>query len=389
MNAPTTPAPPVAERRRWSLAVAMVSVAVFGLSVGQAAPLISLLLETRGIDATLNGLSAATTSVGIVLGPWLAQRGIRLLGISRFLLLCFALDILLFLSMKLFDGLAAWFVLRFLLGLVGSNIFTASEAWINSLAGSVGRGRIVGLYGAMLSAGFGIGPLLLALTGIDGWAPFIANTVIVLVAMIPLLAIRDPGGALGTKPTTAPWTIVARAPVVFLTVLLFGVFEMALMVLLPVWGLRSGLGEKFGAATLSAIYLGAITLQVPIGFLSDRIGRLPVLQLCGAVGLVGALLLATQALPTLWLFALLFVWGGTVSAIYVMALSMAGDRFSGSDLVSANAALISVYGLGSLTGPVLGGVAMDYWNPQGLPAAFAVLFAAFLLMTWRAAYARS
>ena len=42
------------------------------------------------------------------------------------------------------------------------------------------------------------------------------------------------------------------------------------MALLPIWGVRSGLTERLAAATLSAVYLGSIVLQVLIGWLSDR-----------------------------------------------------------------------------------------------------------------------
>ena len=50
--------PTTARERRWSLAAAIASVTVFGLSVGQGGPLMPLLLEERGTDTTLNGLNA-------------------------------------------------------------------------------------------------------------------------------------------------------------------------------------------------------------------------------------------------------------------------------------------------------------------------------------------
>ena len=67
-----------------------------------------------------------------------------------------------------------------------------------------------------------------------------------------------------------------------------------------------------------------------------------------------------------------------------MALSMAGDRFRGGDLVSVNAAMIIAYGLGGLVGPPVGGAAMDVRNPQGLLWLFVLLFAGLLAGTWRA-----
>ncbi len=166
-----------------------------------------------------------------------------------------------------------------------------------------------------------------------------------------------------------------------LAVGLFGLYETAVLSLLPVWGLRVGLGDKLAAAVISAIYFGAIALQVPVGWLSDKISRQAAMRLCGIAGLAGAALLPilSSSLPPL--FLLLFFWGGLASGIYPVALSIAGERFRGAELIAANAALIVSYGLGSLLGPVLGGAAMDLWNPQGLPVLLALLFAGFLIVT--------
>ncbi len=326
-----------AAERRWNLAAAISSVTVFGMGIGLGGPLLSLVLEARGVDATLNGLNAASTFLGVILGPLLTPRAVGRFGIRRFLLGCFALDVALFLLMKLVDSIGAWFLLRMMLGIVGSSIFTTTEAWINLLSDDAERGRILGLYIASLSAGFGIGPLLLSITGTAGWTPFIAASVIVAVAAIPLLAAGDDTRALGRAPTQSPFAVFTRQPILIFIVALFGLYEAAIMTLLPIWGVRIGLGYKLGAATVSAIYFGAIALQVPIGWLSDKIER---------------------------------------------RLAMAGERFRGAELVSVNAAIVIGYGLGALVGPVLGGAAMDACNPQGLPALLALLFAVLAATTF-------
>jgi MFS family permease len=377
----TAPLPATSSERRWSLAAAIASVTVFGLSIGQSAPLLSLLLEARGIDVTLNGLNAGAAFLGVIVGPLLAPRCVRWLGIRNFLLVCFSLDMTLVLALKVFDSVAAWFALRALLGLVGSGIFTSGEAWINLLAGDVGRGRIIGLYAAALSAGFGIGPLLLSVTGIEGWSPFIANAAITALAGLPLLGVGNLSRAFGRERGASPLTMFARAPVILGAVAMFGLYEAALMTLLPIWGVRIGLSERLAAATLSAVYFGSIVLQVLIGWLSDKLPRIAALRLCGVVGLLGAILVVNVAASPPTLFCVLFVWGGIASGIYPVALSMVGDRFRGTELVTVNAAMIIAYGLGALAGPALGGVAMDIRNPQGLLWLFALLFACLLAAT--------
>ena len=371
----------IASERRWSLAAAIASVTVFGLSIGQGAPLLPLLLEERGISVTLNGLNAGAVFVGVIVGPLLAPRCVRRIGIRNFLLACFAVDVVLTLALKAFDSIAAWFVLRAMLGLVGSSVFTTGEAWINQLAGDKGRGRIIGLYAAALSAGFGTGPLLLALSGIAGWSPFIANAAITASAALPLLGAGNDASSFGRGRGASPLTMFARAPLIVGVVAIFGVFEASLMALLPIWGVRIGLSVTLAAACLSAVYFGSIVLQVLIGWLSDWLSRIAALRLCGVVGLLGALLVAS-VVPSPWvLFCVLFVWGGIAAGIYPVALSMAGDRFRGTELVTVNAAMVIAYGCGALVGPALGGVAMEIRNPQGLLWLFALLFVCLLAAT--------
>jgi MFS family permease len=380
-NPSTAPVPPTARQRRWSLAAAIASVTVFGVSIGQGTPLLSLLLEARGIDATLNGLNAAAVFAGVIVGPLLAPRGVRAFGMRNFLLLCFALEIVVCPLLKLFPGLGAWFALRAFSGMLGSSIFTSSEAWINRLAGDTGRGRIVGLYAAALSAGIGIGPLLLSLTGIAGWPPFIVNAAIVAAATLPLFRVADITQDFGRERGAHPFTMFARAPLILLSVASFGLYEATLLALLPIWGIRLGFSPDLAAATLSAVYIGSVALQLPIGWLSDKTARLTMLRVCGATGLLGAIGMAAWAAPSPAMLGVIALWGGIVTGIYPVALSMAGDRFRGSELVTVNAAMIIAYGLGALVGPGLGGAAMDLWNPQGLLWFFVLLFAAFLAAT--------
>ena len=145
-----------------------------------------------------------------------------------------------------------------------------------------------------------------------------------------------------------------------LAVALYGVFEATTFALLPIWGVRVGLAPAEAAATLTAIGIGSLALQVPIGWLSDRLARRAVLRLCGAAGLMGALLLPFLAGSPPMLFLALVLWGGCAGGIYPVALGMAGARFRGAELLGANAAVIIAYGLGSLVGPALGGAAMDF-----------------------------
>jgi MFS family permease len=367
--------------RRWGLAAAISSITVFGVGVGIGGPLLSLVLEAHGTDSSMTGLNAAVSFIGVVLGPLAVPRMVARFGFKHFLLTAVPLSTVFFLLLKAFDNLFVWFGLRFFEGLVGSAIFAATEAWISQLAGAETRGRTMGIYTAALSAGFATGPIVLSQTGTAGWSPFVARAAIAAVATLPLLAV---GGGSGKSdlPGPHPLKMMTRMKPVVMIVIFFAMYEATTVTLLPVWGERAGLSLATAAALISPVFVGAILFQIPVGLLSDLAGRTVTMRVCAGLGMVGAAALPALAAHTPSLAIVLMIWGGFTTGLYPIALATIGDRFDGADLLNANAGLIIAYGAGAFIGPILGGAAMDLWNPHGIAVLLTAMFAVLLLATW-------
>ena len=79
-----------------------------------------------------------------------------------------------------------------------------------------------------------------------------------------------------------------------------------------------------------------------------------------------------------YLWALIFFWGAAGYGTYTIALVELGDRYTGTVLLTANAAYAIMWGVGGLSGPPLTGVVMDVVGPDGFLYLLAVLFAALL-----------
>ncbi|HEX4674933.1 MAG TPA: MFS transporter, partial [Steroidobacteraceae bacterium] len=162
--------------------------------------------------------------------------------------------------------------------------------------------------------------------------------------------------------------LLRAAPIVMLAALTAGLVESTDISLLPVFGLRRGLNESAALALVTVFLVGNVLLQLPISAFADRFGRLRVLAFCGATSVIGPLLL-TSSLHTPWLlWPLLLLWGGTMYGFYAQGIALLGDSYPTEDLAAANSVFVVVYCLGGLVGPGLGGLAMDWWTPQGLIA---------------------
>ena len=368
-----------AERRR-SIAGAIGCAAVFTVTLGMTVPLMSLILERDGWGETIIGLNAATYAVSMVLFAPLVPRLIRTLGAVPMMVGSLAITATTILLLAAFRDIVAWFGLRVLMGATIGALFAVSEAWINQVAAGAARGRTVGVYIIVVTAGLASGPLVIPLVGIDGWTPFVVAFAFVVVAGLPLLWAWPLAPAFASAPSIRAWAFVGAAPRLMAAVALVGVFFGTVEALLPVYGVKEGMALSGAVAMLSVVVLGNMVLLYPIGWLADRFAPGPIILVCGAVLLTGsaALPFVTDIPALLW--PVLLIWGGGAGGLYAVAMTVLGRRYSGTNLVAGAAAFTMVYGIGNLAGPALGGAAMDLWGPIGLPIVLAGVCLAFVVL---------
>ena len=358
----------------WRAVAAVIAcLSVFDVTLGLTYPLLSLILEARGISATWVGANAAMTPLGLVLAAPAVLPLARRLGSWRLALLCIATTAATLVLLRLSGDLRAWFLLRFLLGGAIGMLFALSEAWINALATEATRGRIIGLYSSVLSLGFATGPFLLTWTGSVGWTPFVVALTFLAWSIPPLLWARDAAPDLARDERASLGAFASRAPTMLAAVAAFAIFDTAIMALFPVYALRHGMSEAAAASAVGVLIVGNVVLQPVIGWIADRWSRQGMLLCCALLTACGsALVPAVMGSAMLW--PLVLVWGAAGFGVYTMALADLGARFSGPMVVAGAAAFTATWGVGGILGPVLGGSAMQHFGPHGLPFMLGVTF---------------
>ncbi|MFT5112004.1 MAG: MFS family permease [Parasphingorhabdus sp.] len=369
-----------------NLIAACAAITVFGFAFGTTYPLLSLLLEDRGISTNMIGINAAMMPIGILLFsgviPIISQRyGSRIVAILAALITAF-----LVLGYKIFDSLEAWFILRLLQGMSISTLFVLSEAWIVQFSSDQHRGRIVAIYGSILAASFGAGPALIGWIGIHGWAPFIIGFIVVLAGVVPLFYI-DESKSPAAEETAASsiMSFMPKAPTLLLAVVIFGIYDAAVLSLLPIYGLQSGLDLPTAANALTALIVGNVIFQFPIGWLADKYPKRLILGCCaGLTAVFMAMLPWVIGKPLMW--PVLILAGTFGYGIYSVSLAALGDRFRGQELVTGSSAFAVMWGIGALVGSVGGGLSMQIFGLHGLPfficVTYLILLVFLLLRTW-------
>lgn len=374
--------PEGAARRELLAVVATASLASVTISLGL--PLLSIVLHGHGVDAFTIGLNTTAGALGSLAAAPLADRIARRLGAVRTMQAALAVAALTFLLFPLAVDLWLWGLWRILLGAAGAVLFIVSEAAINALAPPERRGRIVALYATAFSVGYAAGPLLLAATGSEGAAPFLLAAGFLLLAALPLRRVagidRLLAGSGGGAGGPGPWALLARAALPFTGVLVYAVLETSFFALLPVYVLAAGLAERRAALLLAVWIAGGIALQLPLGWLADRIGGRRTLALCAAASMVALLLLDPAVRAGLWVWPLLLLAGGTMGALYTTSLVLVGERFRAAELMRANAAFVVSFQLGLLVGPALVGLVMAGLGPAAFAWPLAAAAGALLLL---------
>ena len=356
------------------IAVSIAAIGIFCLTLGLSYPLLALILDSMGISTSLIGLNAAMTPLGIIVSSPFMPSLARRFGAWRLCVysLCMAAVILFLLAV--FRDVTVWFPLRFLLGVVNTGIFITSETWINQLAPPRIRGRIIGLYTTVAAAGFALGPLAIAIIGSQGWLPFLVGVVGILLALPLVTSARAHLPDFNGPEKASTFSFFLMAPLLLLAVAFAALFDQVMISLLPIYSLRHGLAESTASYLLMVLIVGNVLLQIPIGWLADRISRKNLLCYLAFGTVAGCIFLVWLIEGSILIWPMLFVWGAVAFGTYTVAMVELGDRFSGTLLLAGNSAFGIMWGIGGIIGPSIAGTAMDLLGPEGLPITVGVLF---------------
>jgi MFS family permease len=352
---------------------------MFGLTYSLTAPLIAFRLVERGLDETWIGVNAGMHAVGTLLIapalPWLAAR----LGVRRLVLAALLLAVLVLVAFAGSPPVWTWFALRLLLGAASEVLFVLSETWTNHLSTEATRARSMAAFTAAMSVGFALGPLLLSMTRTTGALPFLVGAVPPLAAMLLIGVPRLIEPEMHGPNRANPLLTLRLAPVAMAATALNAAVETAGLSFLALYATSLGWGELRATGLVSVMMVGAIVLQLPVGWLGDRVDRMWLVSGLALASAAGALLWPV-VLGQEWLaYAVVFAWGGAFVGIYTLMLTVVGSRFQGADLVAIYAAMGLLWGAGALVGPPLAGLAMDA-APHGLP--FFVAFTCLLFLAF-------
>lgn len=343
-----------------------------------------------GVRGSMEGFSAGTMSlvmsgyfVGFLGGSRLAPRMIRRVGHVRvFAALGSFISAVLILYPAIPDP-AAWALLRVMIGFCFSGVYVVAESWLNDSATNETRGQTLSIYLIVQMVGIVTAQLAINTGDPGGFVLFIIPSVLVSVSFAPLLLSASPAPVHEvTKPMTLKQLLDVSPLGMVGAFLLGGVFA-AQFGMAPVYGTSVGMSVGQISIFVSAIFVGGMVLQYPVGWISDRMDRrVLIFWLAVAASLttlIGAIAGGTFGV----LLAVAFLTGGISNPLYSLFIAYTNDYLDPEDMAAASGGLIFVNGVGAVAGPVSVGWMMSVFGASGF---FIYMLGLFVVMAIYAGY---
>ena len=367
----------------FSVSALLISVGILMLGGGLLGTLLSVRMTLEAFDATTTGLVMSAYFLGLMVGAQQAGHVIHRAGHIRAFAVFAALANAAVLGHSLYLDAYLWAALRVLSGFSIAGLYMVIESWLNERATSETRGRIFSVYQVVAFAALGSGQLLLYVGDPAGTELFVIAALLMGLALIPVAITRAEYPKAPERHRMALRATLGRTPLAGVTTVSAGLINGAIFAMTPVFGLSTGIGVDGIALLMSAIIFGGVLLQWPIGQLSDRLGRRPLLIAVGAGTTVVATTLAVaDFLPLSLLIPVAAMFGGVSFTLYPLSVSHANDVLQPKDFVSVSGTLLFFWGLGATLGPTAAGQVMAYIGPRGLFLFVAVVATLIALCAW-------
>ena len=370
-----------------TIAPGMVMISFSAIALGAAfggyLPLIALWMETLEVSFQQIGIVSGASALGIIcsayFAPHLAQKYGYVVTINIGLIIAAIMTVL----FRYTEYYAAWLAIRFIGGLGLGLHWVLTEAWLANIVSDHGRTRVMAIYATAISVGFAAGPGIIWLFGFVTPTPFYLIAAFLLIAALPIYTLRGHEPNAEFSSGGSPLLLIRRAPTVASACIVAGGVDLALISLVPAMVARSPGAEPVLALSLvPAMALGTMLLQYPIAIMADRYGLRKVSIIIATTGLSFCSLIPFFLDSIIIAIGVAFLGAGLVYGLYSIGLAMLSKRFTGGEIVAANAGFVIIFEAANLMGPGIAGVLLDMNIRLGLPIFMISIGVFYLVISW-------
>ncbi len=368
-----------------SITPPLISLFIVMLGTGYFNTYASLRISIYGHSNWVVGIMNSAYYLGVMLGSIYIERLIERIGhIRTFAIFASVNSVVIVVQSFIIDPIS-WSIFRFLVGFCTSGFFIVMESWVLLSTEIRKRGKVLSLYMVTLYTAQGSGQFILSVAPLDSTVPFAIIIFLSSLSILPVCMMKSSGPLILESSITNFFQVLKKAPLGPIGCLIAGLIMSSFYSLVPIFAKRIDLTIEQLALVMGLTIFGGLILQWPIGYLSDIFDRRKVL-----VGIVFVLMVLTFVLfyspifPYSLLLTLMILFGGASFTIYPLSITYTCDYFSEKNIIGVASALLIIYGVGCILGPLVCPIFMDFLGPAGIFLFLAIISAIYILFAmWR------
>ena len=272
-----------------------------------------------------------------------------------------------------------WTISRFITGISLVSCYVVTESWLNDRATNKNRGQLLSAYMMVIYFGLALGMLLLNISKPEQYEPFILVSILLSVALVPILLTKRPAPKFKKIETISIYELYKISPLGSLSSFFTGIIHAAFFSLIAVYATKANYTLLETSVLLFISTIAGVIGQGPIGYLSDNFDRRKVIVITtfGSSLLAFLSILSSndpfQNIYHLDEFAfkkiLFFIFVGLYSSLclplFSLNLAHTNDFVPKSKFVAAGGGLQFIFGIGAISGPILCSLFMNWFSLNG------------------------
>ena len=250
----------------------LLATALLSIANGALFTLIGVRLATE-LTTGLVGLITSGHFLGLLIGSMTATAIIARVGHIRAFTVFAAVAACAVLLMGLIFSVPTWFVFRFIIGYAMAGLFMVLESWFNARASNEMRGRMFAFYLIASTGAFAVGPWLINLGDPLKYGLFAMTAILLNLCLLPIALTREGNPEFAKADRLPLKKLFALSPLGVVGCFTSGFVTSAIYGLVAVYADLIGVDDTAVAAIFSLLIAGGLTMQFPIGWISDRFDR--------------------------------------------------------------------------------------------------------------------
>ena len=351
----------------------MIGTALLLLGNGLLSTLIALRGSLEGYSDQIPGLMGSAYFLGFFVGTYVVPPLIRRMGHIRAFNFFAAGIAAIVLVHSLIVHPWVWIGLRLLTGIALVGFYTVIESWLNTQTAAERRGQVFAFYMVVNMAALATAQQFLHFASPATFVLFSIAAIMVCLSVLPVASTRLPQPLVSTVPRLTIARLWSAAPAAVVGAVASGLTMGTFWSMGPLYATRLGMDTSGVAQLMTLAIVGGALLQLPLGRFSDRADRRYALALASGGAALAAVLMAALGAHVQALLAAAFVYGGMAFAIYPIVVAHLVDHLSHDDILSGNAGVLLLHGLGAMVGPSLAGLLMGLGGAAAMPLFFAAV----------------